>query len=70
MPRPVRSAPPLRATFAAAILSAYLVNGQAQVTTLSPNLAADAWYFETLRTVESFALNVHFDRVIQAAKIS
>ena len=29
-----------------------------QVTTLSPTIPADAWYFETLRSVDSFALNV------------
>ena len=42
---------------------------QVQVTTLNPDLAADAWYFQTLRDVGSFALNVDFDRVIQAAKV-
>jgi hypothetical protein len=40
-----------------------------QVTTLSPDLPADAWYFETLRTVDGFALNVDYDRLIQAAKV-
>lgn len=36
---------------------------------MSPDLPSDAWYFETLRTVESFALNVDYDRLIQAAKV-
>jgi serine phosphatase RsbU (regulator of sigma subunit) len=44
-------------------------NDQVQVTTLNPELSADAWYFAALQNVESFALNVDFDRVIQAAKV-
>jgi serine phosphatase RsbU (regulator of sigma subunit) len=44
-------------------------NDQVQVTTLDPGLASDQWYFDTLRTVDSFALNVDYDRVIQAAKV-
>jgi phosphoserine phosphatase RsbU/P len=40
-----------------------------QVTTLVPGAAADAWYFETLRTVDAFALNVDYDRLIQSTKV-
>jgi sigma-B regulation protein RsbU (phosphoserine phosphatase) len=40
-----------------------------QVTTLSPKIPADAWYFEALRSVDSFALNVEYDRTIQAARV-
>jgi sigma-B regulation protein RsbU (phosphoserine phosphatase) len=40
-----------------------------QVTTLDPALASDKWYFETLRTVDSFALNVDYDRLIQSTKV-
>lgn len=42
---------------------------QVQVTTLNPDLPSDRWYFETLRTVESFALNVDYDRLIKATKV-
>jgi len=44
-------------------------NDQVQVTTLNPDLPSDRWYFDTLRTVESFALNVDYDRLIAAAKV-
>ncbi|HUJ76423.1 MAG TPA: SpoIIE family protein phosphatase, partial [bacterium] len=40
-----------------------------QVTTLDPALPSDQWYFQTLRTVESFALNVDYDRLIQSTKV-
>jgi sigma-B regulation protein RsbU (phosphoserine phosphatase) len=40
-----------------------------QVTTLSPTLPADRWYFDTLKSVESFALNVDYDRLIEATKV-
>jgi len=40
-----------------------------QVTTLDPALASDKWYFETLRTVDSFALNVDYDRLIESTKV-
>ena len=40
-----------------------------QVTTLEPQNASDAWYFDTLRTVNDFALNVDYDRVIQSTKV-
>jgi sigma-B regulation protein RsbU (phosphoserine phosphatase) len=40
-----------------------------QVTTLDPRNPADAWYFDTLRTVDTFALNVDYDRLIQSTKV-
>jgi serine phosphatase RsbU (regulator of sigma subunit) len=40
-----------------------------EVTTLSPDNASDGWYFEAMRTVEKFALNVDYDRLIRAAKV-
>ena len=40
-----------------------------QVTTLDPGLAADRWYFDTLRTVDTFALNVDYDRLIESTKV-
>lgn len=40
-----------------------------QVTTLVPGAAADAWYFDALRTVDTFALNVDYDRLIQSTKV-
>ena len=44
-------------------------NDEVQVTTLSPTLPADRWYFDTLKSVESFALNVDYDRLIEATKV-
>ena len=40
-----------------------------QMTTLDPALAADRWYFDTIRTVETFALNVDYDRLIGSTKV-
>jgi phosphoserine phosphatase RsbU/P len=40
-----------------------------QVTTLSAANPADAWYFQTLRSVESFALNLEYDRTIKSIRV-
>ena len=40
-----------------------------EITTLAPDNASDRWYFEAMRTVEKFALNVDYDRLIRAAKV-
>ncbi|HYW83094.1 MAG TPA: HAMP domain-containing protein, partial [Spirochaetia bacterium] len=40
-----------------------------EVTTLSPDNASDRWYFDAMRSVEKFALNVDYDRLIRAAKV-
>src|SRR5208337_409587 len=38
-------------------------------TTLSSDLVSDRWYFDAMRSVEKFALNVDYDRLIRAAKV-
>jgi len=40
-----------------------------QVTTLKPDLPSDQWYFQTLKTVDRFALNVDYDRLIESTKV-
>jgi phosphoserine phosphatase RsbU/P len=40
-----------------------------QITTLSAANPADGWYFETLRSVESFALNLDYDRTIKSIRV-
>lgn len=42
---------------------------QVQVTTLSPSLPADQWFFDSLKTVDTFALNVDYDRLVEATKV-
>jgi len=40
-----------------------------QVTTLNPDLPSDQWYFQALKDVDRFALNVDYDRLIQSTKV-
>ncbi|HEY9594161.1 MAG TPA: SpoIIE family protein phosphatase [Spirochaetia bacterium] len=51
------------------IRTATAAPGSLQITTLDPAAPADAWYFATIRDVESFALNVDYDRLIRATKV-
>jgi sigma-B regulation protein RsbU (phosphoserine phosphatase) len=44
-------------------------NDRVQITTLRPDRPADRWYFDTLAHVDSFALNVDYERLISAAKV-
>jgi len=40
-----------------------------KLTTLDRQNPADAWYFSTLASVDDFALNVDYDRLVQSTKV-
>ena len=43
--------------------------GQPKVVPLSPDNPADKWYFETLKTVDTYALNLDYDKAFRQTKV-